>query len=78
MSQSSKEKLVDTLLTPVITGTVAGLESKLVLGEDGVLPVFGMQIPGFLGFFGINFAASLFGNSMSSYALSMIREIIEL
>lgn len=72
MDQSSKEKLVDTFLTPGITALTAGIASKVVLGEDGVLPMFGMQVPGFLGFAGTAFVASLVGNALSSYALSAI------
>lgn len=72
MDSSSKEKLIDALLTPGITALTAGIASKAILGEDGVLPVFGMAVPGFLGFAGTAFVASLAGNALSSYALSAI------
>ncbi len=60
------------LLTPGITALTAGIASKIVLGENGYLPIFGMAIPGFLGFAGTAFAASLVGNALSSYALEAI------
>ncbi len=45
MDSEAKEKLVDTLLTPGLRAVAAIIGSRVILGEDGNLPIFGMSVP---------------------------------
>lgn len=64
---NQKQKLIDTLATPVVTGAAAAIGCYAVHGS-GIIPMFGFNVPATLGFGAVAFASSMLGGVLFNYA----------
>lgn len=64
---SNKQKLIDTLATPIVTGLAAAIGCTAVHGS-GVIPMLGYNVPAAAGFGAVAFTASMLGGVLFNYA----------
>lgn len=69
---SRQARLMDTLLTPVLSGVAASAISYFVYDENGVLLYFGMELPAVPAIGAVVALSSLAGNAAGNYLLPMI------